>query len=94
MHDQEKLTCAILYADNNGEEKSNRVVEQMEKIDDDCDKYGIQFVKIDDTKANKEYGIDKVRQFLPIYDLKISMFNNVKFNFKSSLLNVTITEVC
>lgn len=36
------------------------MLEQLEKIDDDCDKYGIQFVKIDDNKANKEYGIDKV----------------------------------
>lgn len=36
------------------------VLEELEKIDDDCDKYGIQFVKIDDAKANKEYGIDKV----------------------------------
>ena len=30
----------------------------MEKIDDDCDKHGIEFVKIDDEEANKEFGID------------------------------------
>lgn len=46
--------------DDNGDETSDRVLERLEKIDDDCDKYGIQFVKIDDKKANKEYGIDKV----------------------------------
>lgn len=50
-----------MIPDDNGDEASDRVLERMEKIDDDCDKYGIQFVKIDDAKANKEYGIDKVR---------------------------------
>lgn len=34
------------------------VLEELEKIDDDCDKHGIQFVKIDDEKAAREYGID------------------------------------
>lgn len=36
------------------------VLEELEKIDDDCDKHGIQFVKIDDDKTTKVYGIDSV----------------------------------
>lgn len=36
------------------------VLEELEKIDDDCDKHGIQFVKIDDSRAADEYGIDSV----------------------------------
>lgn len=36
------------------------VLEELEKIDDDCDKHGIQFVKIDDPSASREYGIDYV----------------------------------
>ncbi|KAJ6617206.1 hypothetical protein Bhyg_17989, partial [Pseudolycoriella hygida] len=36
------------------------VLEELEKIDDDCDKHGIQFVKIDDNRAAAEYGIDNV----------------------------------
>lgn len=36
------------------------VLEELEKIDDDCDKHGIQFVKIDDNRAAAEYGIDSV----------------------------------
>lgn len=36
------------------------VLEELEKIDDDCDKHGIQFVKIDDSQAADEYGIDTV----------------------------------
>ena len=39
-----------------------QVIEELEKIDDDCDKHGIQFVKIDDRSAAKEYGIKSVRQ--------------------------------
>lgn len=33
---------------------------ELEKIDDDCDKQGIQFVKIDDAAAAKEFGIDSI----------------------------------
>lgn len=36
------------------------VLEELEKIDDDCDKHGIQFVKIDDDRAAKEYGIENI----------------------------------
>lgn len=36
------------------------VLEELEKIDDDCDKHGIQFVKIDDASAAHEYGIDHI----------------------------------
>lgn len=33
---------------------------ELEKIDDDCDKHGIQFVKIDDESVAKEFGIDSL----------------------------------
>lgn len=36
------------------------VLEELEKIDDDCDKHGIQFVKIDDDNAASDYGIDSI----------------------------------
>ena len=38
------------------------VLEELEQIDDDCDKYGIQFVKIDDAKSAKEHKIKRVLQ--------------------------------
>lgn len=37
-----------------------QALEELEHIDDDCDKYGIQFVKIDDYQAVKEYGLDSL----------------------------------
>ncbi|XP_014255609.1 uncharacterized protein LOC106670103 isoform X2 [Cimex lectularius] len=47
----------VLFYDNDDEE-SVTVLGELEKIDDDCDKHGIQFVKIDDPSAAQEYGID------------------------------------
>ncbi|XP_048512844.1 uncharacterized protein LOC105690380 isoform X2 [Athalia rosae] len=49
----------VLFYDH-GDEDSMQVLTELEKIDDDCDKHGIQFVKIDDDKAAKEFGIDSV----------------------------------
>lgn len=36
------------------------VLAELEKIDDDCDRHGIQFVKIDDKKAATAFGIDEI----------------------------------
>ncbi|CAK9820795.1 Protein disulfide-isomerase A5 [Anthophora plagiata] len=49
----------VLFYDH-GDEDSMQVLTELEKIDDDCDKHGIQFVKIDDEKAAKDFGIDSV----------------------------------
>ncbi|XP_008201422.1 uncharacterized protein hlk isoform X5 [Tribolium castaneum] len=48
---------AVLFYDH-GDEESMSALEELEHIDDDCDKYGIQFVKIDDGAAADEYGLD------------------------------------
>jgi hypothetical protein len=47
-------------ADDNDDEDSMQVLADLETIDDDCDKHGIQFVKIDDDSTAKEFGIDDV----------------------------------
>ncbi|XP_066601586.1 uncharacterized protein hlk isoform X1 [Prorops nasuta] len=49
----------VLFYDH-GDEDSMTVLAELEKIDDDCDKHGIQFVKIDDHKAAKEFGLDSI----------------------------------
>lgn len=53
------------------------VLGELEKIDDDCDRHGIQFVKIDDPKAAVEFGIDDLpslvyfeKQIPNVYDGK------------------------
>lgn len=47
-------------SDDHGDDESMTVLEELEKIDDDCDKHGIQFVKIDDAKSARDYGIDSI----------------------------------
>ncbi|XP_021208946.1 uncharacterized protein LOC114253198 isoform X2 [Bombyx mandarina] len=47
----------VLFYDH-GDEESMTVLNELEKIDDDCDRHGIQFVKIDDQKAARAFGID------------------------------------
>ncbi|XP_043272030.1 uncharacterized protein [Venturia canescens] len=49
----------VLFYDH-GDDDSMQVLNELEKIDDDCDKHGIQFVKIDDEKAAKDFGIDSI----------------------------------
>ncbi|XP_021697966.1 uncharacterized protein LOC5573987 isoform X7 [Aedes aegypti] len=49
----------VLFYDD-GDEESENVLHELENIDDDCAKHGIQFVKIDDPKVSKEYGIDDI----------------------------------
>lgn len=47
-----------MILDDHDDDESATVLEELEKIDDDCDRHGIQFVKIDDDAAAKEFGID------------------------------------
>ncbi|XP_055609784.1 uncharacterized protein LOC129756793 isoform X4 [Uranotaenia lowii] len=49
----------VLFYDE-GDDESENVLHELENIDDDCAKQGIQFVKIDDAKVSKEYGIDEI----------------------------------
>jgi hypothetical protein len=50
----------FLVTDGKDDDDSMQVIEELEKIDDDCDKHGIQFVKIDDKGAAKEHGVKDV----------------------------------
>lgn len=67
------------------------VLGELEKIDDDCDRHGIQFVKIDDAKAAKAFGIDEIpsivyfeKQIPNVYDGEYDTM--VKFVYFRNLL--------
>ncbi|KAF5307260.1 hypothetical protein FQR65_LT06976 [Abscondita terminalis] len=49
----------VLFYDH-GDRDSTQVLDDLETIDDDCDKYGMQFVKIDDPSAAEEFGLDSL----------------------------------
>lgn len=48
------------FVDDDGDRKSQRVLNELENIDDECDQLGIAFVKIDNDDEAKEYGIEKI----------------------------------
>lgn len=54
----------IHRADDNNDRKSQRVLNELENIDDECDQLGVTFVKIDNAEEAKEYGIQKVPTML------------------------------
>jgi hypothetical protein len=47
-------------ADDNNDKKSQKVLTELEKIDDECDSHGVVFVKIENEDEAKEYGIEKI----------------------------------
>lgn len=53
-----------IYVDDNNDEKSEKVLEELENIDDECDQLGITFVKIDNPEEALEYGINKVPKLI------------------------------
>lgn len=44
--------------DDEDDQDSQLVVNELENIDDECDAKGVSFVKIDNDDEAKEYGID------------------------------------
>ncbi|KAG8237452.1 hypothetical protein J437_LFUL015980, partial [Ladona fulva] len=42
------------------QKKSQKVLVELENIDDECDQNGISFVKIDNDEEAKEYGIENL----------------------------------
>lgn len=69
------------------------VLAELEKIDDDCDRHGIQFVKIDDSKAAQAFGIDDVpaivyfeKQIPNVYDGNTKICNKRTYEFTTETL--------
>jgi len=52
------------FPDDNNDKKSQKVLEELENIDDECDALGITFVKIDNPEEAVEYGINKVPKLI------------------------------
>lgn len=48
------------YLDDKDQKKSQKVLAELENIDDECDQNDIAFVKIDDEKEAEEWGIDEI----------------------------------
>lgn len=47
----------FLRIDDNNDKASDKILDELESIDDECDQLGINFVKMDDTEEAKDYGV-------------------------------------
>lgn len=59
-----------ISTDDKEQKKSQKVVSELENIDDDCDQHNIAFVKISDLQEAKEYGIESLPT-LVLFERKI-----------------------
>lgn len=50
----------LLSSDDHDSKESQRILAELEHIDDECDQKGIAFVKIDDDNVAREYGVDHI----------------------------------
>lgn len=73
----------ISYADDSTSNASQRILKELENIDDDCDQHNIPFVKIDDSQLEVSYGIKNPpalgfykKQVPKFFEGKISVSNN------------------
>lgn len=72
-------------------DKSEKVLKELENIDDDCDKQGIHFVKTDDKKLAKSYGIDEYPTLVYFEDQIPNMYEGeyrMKVCSSSSAINL------
>lgn len=58
------------FSDDRDQKKSQKVLAELENIDDECDQNNIVFVKIDNDEEAKEYGIDVIPS-LVLFEKKI-----------------------
>lgn len=60
----------MYFSDDKDQKKSQKVIAELENIDDECDQNNIVFVKIDNDDEAKEYGIDQLPS-LVLFENKI-----------------------
>lgn len=56
-----------IFSDDKDQKKSQKVLAELENIDDECDQNDIAFVKIDDDKEAQEWGIDEIPTIVSIF---------------------------
>lgn len=59
-------------SDDKDQKKSQKVLAELENIDDECDENDIAFVKIDDDKEAEEWGIDEIPTIVKLFHFKFS----------------------
>lgn len=83
-----KFSYTTFSSDHDGCETCTKVLEELENIDDDCDKHGIKFVKTKDFSVADGYGVHDYPALVyfesgipNVFEgkLHIHMFNNCNY---------------
>lgn len=69
------LLFSLVSLDDKDQKKSQKVLTELENIDDECDQNDIAFVKIDDDNEAAEWGIDEIPTI--VNTGRISILTNV-----------------
>lgn len=72
----------IFFTDDKDQKKSQKILGELENIDDDCDQHNIAFVKISDLNEAKEYGIESLPT-LVFFEKKIPHIYEGDFQYLS-----------
>lgn len=80
------------YPDSEDCKTCDRVLEELENIDDDTDKYGIYFVKTDDMEYAKELGVSEVPSLVYFEDHSPSIYFGELRAIKSYLKWLVLTS--
>lgn len=74
-----------MYLDKEGDKKSQKIISELENIDDECEEKNIQFIKTSDKGIEKEYDLPDLpsllfyrNKFRKIYTGKIVNINMYK----------------
>jgi len=81
---------AVLFYDIESR-RSQRILEELENIDDDCDRHNLPFVKIDDDRVVSEYGIDQLPA-LVYFENKMPNFYQGDLTKESEVLDWLIKQ--
>lgn len=74
--------CMVYILDDNNDPESQKVLEELENIDDECDALKITFVKIDNAEEASEYGIESMPALLYFEKGNYSKIPSVRYNCK------------
>lgn len=65
------MSFIIAISDDKDQKKSQKILAELENIDDECDQNDIAFVKIDDDKEAQEWGIDDIPTIVSVQRINI-----------------------
>lgn len=68
-----------MFLDDNNDKKSQKALNELENIDDECDTLGIVFVKIDDEEESKLYGIEELPALLYFENGVPTLYNGIVY---------------